>query len=186
MTCNEARRMITPYVKKELSEKETEEFLHHIENCSDCMDELDTYYTVYQALDLLDSTDRHDFNFRNMLKEDIRMAQRKIALRKTLTAAAAVLLILTELLMGYSVYTGYRIKQGEEQLTVIQRAMLRSGTTPWYAEDGLQNEAEPGALETELTEETETASEVQTEEESENETTSEVQTKDESGTERQM
>ena len=46
MNCNEARRMITAYVKKELSEKELEAFLHHIAHCSDCMDELDTYYTV--------------------------------------------------------------------------------------------------------------------------------------------
>ena len=41
--------MITAYVKKELSEKELEAFLHHIAHCSDCMDELDTYYTVYPA-----------------------------------------------------------------------------------------------------------------------------------------
>lgn len=40
MTCNEARRLITAYVKKELPDRELEQFLYHVEHCSDCMDEL--------------------------------------------------------------------------------------------------------------------------------------------------
>ena len=82
MNCNEARRMITAYVKKELSEKELEAFLHHIAHCSDCMDELDTYYTVYQALDLLDSGDHHDYDFRRMLSDDIRASWRRLRRRR--------------------------------------------------------------------------------------------------------
>ena len=45
MNCIEARRMGTPFVDRELTDKETEQFLEHIENCSDCRDELDIYFT---------------------------------------------------------------------------------------------------------------------------------------------
>ena len=77
MTCNEARRLITAYVKKELPDRELEQFLYHVEHCSDCMDELDTYYTVYQALDLLDSGGCHNYDFRNMLKNEIRATKKE-------------------------------------------------------------------------------------------------------------
>ena len=113
MNCNEARRMITAYVKKELSEKELEAFLHHIAHCSDCMDELDTYYTVYQALDLLDSGDHHDYDFRRMLSDDIRASWRRLRRRRVLGAVGGILLVLTECLLIGSAYTGYELKQGQ-------------------------------------------------------------------------
>ena len=122
MNCNEARRMITAYVKKELSEKELEAFLHHIAHCSDCMDELDTYYTVYQALDLLDSGDHHDYDFRRMLSDDIRASWRRLRRRRVLGAVGGILLVLTECLLIGSAYTGYELKQGQTEYTTIQRA----------------------------------------------------------------
>ena len=125
MNCNEARRMITAYVKKELSEKELEAFLHHIAHCSDCMDELDTYYTVYQALDLLDSGDHHDYDFRRMLSDDIRASWRRLRRRRVLGAVGGILLVLTECLLIGSAYTGYELKQGQTEYTTIQRALLR-------------------------------------------------------------
>lgn len=128
MNCNEARRMITAYVKKELSEKDLEAFLNHISHCSDCMDELDTYYTVYQALDLLDSGDHHSYDFRHMLKEDIRAAWRRLHRRKALGVVCAIGLLLTECLLAVSAYTGYEIRQGQEEYTTIQRALLRMRT----------------------------------------------------------
>lgn len=125
MKCNEARRMITSYVKKELSDKDLEQFLAHVEHCSDCMDELDTYYTVYQALDLLDSGDHHDYNFRRMLQEDMRISQRRLLRRKAAAVLCGVLLILTEVLLAASVYTGYEIEKMQTEYTMIQRALLR-------------------------------------------------------------
>ena len=54
MKCIEARRMVSPFVDKKLTDKETEQFLKHIEHCSDCMDELDIYFTMYKAMDTLE------------------------------------------------------------------------------------------------------------------------------------
>ena len=93
MNCIEARRMVTLYVNKELSDKETEMFLDHIEHCSDCMDELDIYFTVYRALDSLDTGAHHEFDFKKMLEEDIRMERRAILRRKILSVARVVLIV---------------------------------------------------------------------------------------------
>ena len=135
MNCMEARRMVTPFIKKELSDKEAEQFLKHIEHCSDCMDELDTYYTVYQALDLLDSGDHHDYDFRRMLSDDIRASWRRLRRRKALGVVGGILLILTECLLIGSAYTGYEIRQGQAEYTTIQRALLRMRSQGIFSED---------------------------------------------------
>ena len=124
MTCNEARRLITAYVKKELPDRELEQFLYHVEHCSDCMDELDTYYTVYQALDLLDSGGCHNYDFRNMLKNEIRATKKGILRRKIAGILLGILVVAAELLLAVSVYTGYEIDRGAQQSTLIERAIL--------------------------------------------------------------
>lgn len=124
MTCNEARRLITAYVKKELPDRELEQFLYHVEHCSDCMDELDTYYTVYQALDLLDSGGCHNYDFRNMLKNEIRATKKGILRRKIAGILLGILVVAAELLLAVSVYTGYEIDRGAQQSTLIERVIL--------------------------------------------------------------
>lgn len=124
MTCNEARRLITAYVKKELPDRELEQFLYHVEHCSDCMDELDTYYTVYQALDLLDSGGCQNYDFRNMLKNEIRATKKGILRRKIAGILLGILVVAAELLLAVSVYTGYEIDRGAQQSTLIERAIL--------------------------------------------------------------
>lgn len=124
MTCNEARRLITAYVKKELPDRELEQFLYHVEHCSDCMDELDTYYTVYQALDLLDSGGCHNYDFRNMLKNEIRATKKGILRRKIAGILLGILVVAAEFLLAVSVYTGYEIDRGAQQSTLIERAIL--------------------------------------------------------------
>ena len=74
MNCMEARRMIMPYVKGELSDRDLEQFLKHIEQCSDCMDELDIYFTVYRVMDILDTGEKHEYDFKKMLQDSIRMS----------------------------------------------------------------------------------------------------------------
>lgn len=130
MNCIEARRMVTPFVKKELSDKEMEQFLKHIESCSDCMDELDIYFTMYRALDSLDSGAHHEFNFKKMLENDIRAAKHGIARRKALRNIRWFLLILAEACLMISVYTGYEMKQGEVQESTFQRAIYRLHAVP--------------------------------------------------------
>ncbi len=124
MNCMEARRMVTPYIKGELSEKELEQFLKHIEQCSDCMDELDIYFTVYQAMDRLDAEDHPDYDFKKMLRESIHASKRRIVLSRTFRLMRTVLFLLTDLLLLLCIITGIRISRGQSVEPVFQRIWL--------------------------------------------------------------
>lgn len=113
MNCIEARRMVTPFVNKELSEKETEQFLKHIEQCEDCRDELDIYFTMYKAIDLLDSGAHHEFDFKKMLENEIRTAHRTIMTRKLTRLVRCVIILIAEVFLLLCIYTGYQMRRGE-------------------------------------------------------------------------
>ncbi len=55
MTCQEAERLVTPYIRDELSGDELEAFLAHLENCRNCQEELEIYFMVDVGLKQLDS-----------------------------------------------------------------------------------------------------------------------------------
>lgn len=50
MDCKRAQSMVTPYIREQLNEKETEQFLEHISHCGECYEELEIYFTVYDTL----------------------------------------------------------------------------------------------------------------------------------------
>lgn len=55
MTCQEAERLVTPYIRDELSGDELEAFLNHIDECSNCREELEIYFMVDVGLKQLDN-----------------------------------------------------------------------------------------------------------------------------------
>lgn len=124
MKCIEARRMVSPFVDKKLTDKETEQFLKHIEHCSDCMDELDIYFTMYKAMDTLDSGLHHEYDFKKMLENEIRSVRYGIMRRKIVRASRSIILVLAEILLLVSVYTGYQMKQGEIMDNVFRKAII--------------------------------------------------------------
>lgn len=54
MTCEEAERMVTPYINDQLSGDDLEAFLSHVENCKNCQEELEIYFMVDVGLKQLD------------------------------------------------------------------------------------------------------------------------------------
>lgn len=54
MTCSEAQSRITPFINDQLSLKETEEFIDHIESCPECREELEVYFALLTAMKQLD------------------------------------------------------------------------------------------------------------------------------------
>ena len=44
MTCQEAERLVTPYIRDELAGDELEAFLNHIDECPNCREELEIYF----------------------------------------------------------------------------------------------------------------------------------------------
>ena len=55
MTCQEAERLVTPYIRDELSGDELEAFLNHIDECPNCREELEIYFMVDVGLKQLDN-----------------------------------------------------------------------------------------------------------------------------------
>lgn len=57
MTCQEAEKMVIPYINDELTVSQMEDFLDHIETCANCREELEIHYMVDIGLKKLDEAD---------------------------------------------------------------------------------------------------------------------------------
>lgn len=57
MTCMEAEKMVIPYINDELTPRELEEFVDHMQNCANCREELEIHYMVDVGLKKLDDED---------------------------------------------------------------------------------------------------------------------------------
>lgn len=172
MNCMEVRRMVTPFIKKELSDKEAEQFLKHIEHCSDCMDELDIYFTVYKALDTLDSGNHTEYDFRKLLHEEIRSVKRGILRRKVFHIMQGTLLVFVEILLLLSVYTTFEVQKVQMEQSTFHKAIhsLHAGDGLHFRAIEEKEEAEK-TLELQQTPETgmtETSEMTETEEMAEN------------------
>lgn len=148
--------MVVPFVKKELSERDTEAFLAHIETCEDCMDELDIYFIAYHALNAMDQGTHHEYDFKKMLDEEIRFARRNIIRHKIAKVSHIILILLAEVMLAFSLITGVRMKQGLSSDTIFERAILRMymqqrDNTVEELEDELSGETEmDSGIETEM------------------------------------
>ncbi|MCC8045708.1 MAG: zf-HC2 domain-containing protein [Clostridiales bacterium] len=188
MKCNEARRMVVPFVKKELPERDTEAFLAHIETCEDCMDELDIYFIAYHALNAMDQGTHHEYDFKKMLHEEIRSARRNIIKHKIAKVSHVVLILLAEFLLAFSLITGVRMKQGLDGDTIFERAILRMymqqrDNTAEELEDELAEETESrttNELETKNEHEANNESVINNENEAKNDTEAQIMTESES------
>ncbi len=125
MKCMEARHMVTPFVKGELSEKDTEAFLNHVGTCADCMDELDSYYIAYHASDLLDSGEKQEYDFEKMLREEIRAARRSIARKKFVSRLRVFLLVLVALLLLLRIFFSVNFEEEGTKSGIFRRIFPR-------------------------------------------------------------
>ena len=83
MNCRTAEGMVNGYINHELSLKELEEFLDHIQTCSSCYDELETYFIVHEVTQQLDDDSSDSvLDFKKLLEQDIRKSRRYIRKKK--------------------------------------------------------------------------------------------------------
>jgi hypothetical protein len=92
MTCQEAERLVTPYIKGQLDGTVLEEFLRHVDSCPDCREELEIYYMVNVGLEQLDRDDDSfgTFNIVGRLKKRLAESHahiRRLRRMETLTYA---------------------------------------------------------------------------------------------------
>ena len=100
LTCREASRLITPYIRKEIKTREAEAFVNHIRTCPDCYDDLEMNLLVHNALDVLDN-DRatDDFDIEKKLKEDLDRTELRIRKGKKRNRRMFILILFVELLL---------------------------------------------------------------------------------------
>ena len=78
MNCNEALRLMTPYIKNELKGKTLEGFLDHVRDCSSCRDELEIYYVISKTVNDGTDSDDPDYDFKSQLEEKLEHSQKDL------------------------------------------------------------------------------------------------------------
>lgn len=79
MDCMKAQKLIRPYLEGQISDRELEEFLDHVENCPECHDDLEIYFSIYETLG--DDSDDRNYDFKRKLAQKIAASRRYLSRR---------------------------------------------------------------------------------------------------------
>lgn len=122
MDCKTAQMMVTPYIKRELKDRELEEFIDHIRDCKECYEELEIYFTIHFALRKLDEDKDVSFNIQKMLQDDLRLSERRVRRRKLARIISWVLMLVAELLLALLLITQFQMgPEGRVERTPLYR-----------------------------------------------------------------
>lgn len=80
MECVEIQHKIAAFLKNELDERDTEDFVEHIRRCDSCMEELAIQYLVTEGMRRLEDGSTFDLN--RELKEKLEYTLRRIRRKK--------------------------------------------------------------------------------------------------------
>ena len=83
VNCQEAQRMITRYIRKELTRSETDEFLAHVMSCRDCYEELEVYYTIDVGLKELDGVEAPARSLRETIDLAMKESRTELKINRT-------------------------------------------------------------------------------------------------------
>ncbi len=103
MKCEQALRMVMPYIENHLQPKELEEFIAHVKTCPSCYDELETYFIVDEAIRYLDDEKSEAYNITEMLKKDMHRKEQWLKRRKLLFGLCGLCILLLLVLLGVGV-----------------------------------------------------------------------------------
>ena len=115
-----AQRLIRPYLDGQLSDRELEEFLDHVEYCPDCRDELGIYFSIYETLG--DETDDRDYDFVRKLYDRIGGSRRYLNRRHAYRRVFLACVILAEAFFLAGVSGLVRVRIGEIQSRIEAEA----------------------------------------------------------------
>lgn len=63
MDCREVQKSFIPFIDDQLSIRDLEAFLNHLESCENCREEYDVYYTLIAGMRYLESDNPDAFRF---------------------------------------------------------------------------------------------------------------------------
>ena len=107
VTCQEAERMVTPYINDNLSGEEVDAF-HHLETCKNCQEELEIYFMVDVGLKQLDR-DSGAFDIAGALKERIEDSYARVGRLRTLKTLSYAVRTLAAMAVAVTVLLQFRI-----------------------------------------------------------------------------
>lgn len=107
MDCKTAQEKIMPYIRRELCDREAEEFIEHIRECKACSEELEVYYTIYYALEKLeDDEDQGSFDIKKLLQKDIEQTEQRIRNHQIVHFYQKLFLTIMGFLLTVLLFTG--------------------------------------------------------------------------------
>lgn len=124
MDCKTAQSMVTPYIRRELDDRELEEFLEHIGECRECHEELEIYFTIHFALQKLDEDKNISYNIQQMLKDDLEASSWRIRRRKLLRFWSYGIMLVAEVLLTVVLLTQIELwNRGAIEDTLVYQLM---------------------------------------------------------------
>ena len=98
MNCKETEKMIPSFLGKQLSCRELNQFLLHVEECPECMEELTIQYLVMIGSSLIE--EGKSFHLKKALNELLAEARKKVKKWKVLTFLSYIAEIITYIVMA--------------------------------------------------------------------------------------
>lgn len=147
MKCSEAQQLVKLYIEKQLSDREMEQFLEHVEHCPECYEELEIYFSIYETLGGADrNPDTDGFDFQGKLMEDIKNTRRYLYWRKAYRLFRFSIVLVAELLLLLTVLTSFELhgEKGSRGTTVYRIIYGYHGDTEseTHTETGNEMESE--------------------------------------------
>lgn len=130
MKCIEAQQLVKPYIEGQLSDKQLEQFLDHVEHCPECYEELEIYFSIYETLGSSEKNqDEEVYDFEGKLMQDMKNSRRYLHLRKAYRFFRFAVILLAELLLVCTIITGIELKgdEGSKGTTIYRVIYGRDG-----------------------------------------------------------
>ena len=89
MDCKEVERLIPAYLKEELNEKRTKEFLEHMKECKSCYEEMEIQYMASTGLEWLESGSSIDLE--HEMEKILTNSEKKLKQRRIIKIAGAII-----------------------------------------------------------------------------------------------
>lgn len=84
MECREVQEKMMDFIRQELTDQETEQFMSHIDSCPECYEELQISYSLFLGLRMLEQDQEDSFHIQNELDTFLQETRDKIFKRHIL------------------------------------------------------------------------------------------------------
>lgn len=93
MNCIDVQRLILPFINDELSIKQLDEFLHHINTCPNCKEDLEVHYILLSGMKQLDDDKVISNNFHKDFVDLLRLSEERVVHDKFIHIRKRIVLI---------------------------------------------------------------------------------------------